>query len=66
MIPTSDKSQVDYSADQIDIYETYMYKINSTYTYGVISQNVQFLHQLTDHNFLRNITHHTCDDTVLG
>lgn len=31
-----------------------MYKINSTYTYGVISQNVQLLHQLTDHNLLRN------------
>lgn len=31
-----------------------MYKINSTYTYGVISQDVQFLHQLTDHDILRN------------
>lgn len=31
-----------------------MYKINSTYTYGVISQNVQLLHQLTDYNVLVN------------
>lgn len=42
-------------------WNTNMYKINSTYTYGVISQNVQLLHQLTDHNLLRNkgkIKHH--------
>lgn len=31
---------------------TRLYKINSTYTYGVISQDVQLLHQLTDGDLL--------------
>lgn len=30
------------------------YKRNSTYTYGVISQNVQLLHQVINRNLLKN------------
>lgn len=47
---------------QIDIMEhlqtenTHLYKINSTYTYGVISQDVQLLHQLTDGDLLGSTT----------